>query len=68
MGESAGSMNCIKQWMIERLEGLVDGRVVGTREPCGTRPRFEPRLRCHGFEFDASMFVKDRPGSGFGRR
>ncbi|MFN2227320.1 MAG: CpaF family protein, partial [Anaerolineae bacterium] len=48
-------------------EGERDGRVVGSMEPCGSRPRFEPRLRSHGFEFDASMFMRDRPG-GFGRR
>jgi pilus assembly protein CpaF len=49
-------------------EGERDGRVVGTMEPCGTRPRFEHRLRSHGFEFDPGMFMKDRPGGGFGRR
>jgi pilus assembly protein CpaF len=43
-------------------EGERDGKVIGEMEPCGTRPKFEPRLKSHGFEFDASMFMKEMPG------
>jgi pilus assembly protein CpaF len=43
-------------------EGERDGKVVGQMEPCGVRPRFEPRLKAHGFELGASMFMKEVPG------
>ena len=51
-------------------EGERDGKVVGQMEPCGVRPRFEPRLKSHGFEFDSSMFMKetDMPSFGAPRR
>jgi pilus assembly protein CpaF len=44
-----------------RDEGERDGKVIGEMEPCGIRPRFEPRLKAHGFELDAAMFMKGMP-------
>jgi pilus assembly protein CpaF len=49
-------------------EGERDGRVIGKMEPCGTRPRFEPRLKARGFEFSASMFMKEVPSPMAPRR
>jgi len=43
-------------------EGERDGKVIGEMEPCGIRPKFEPRLKSHGFEFEPSMFTKEMPG------
>jgi pilus assembly protein CpaF len=51
-----------------REEGERDGQVFGEMEPCGIRPRFEPRLKAHGFELDASMFMKEMPGMAPRRR
>jgi pilus assembly protein CpaF len=48
--------------------GEQDGRVVGQMEPCGVRPRFDPRLKVHGFEMEASMFMQTMPGLGSPRR
>jgi pilus assembly protein CpaF len=49
-------------------QGEQDGHVIGTMGPCGVRPRFEPRLKAHGFAFDAAMFMKDAPGLAMSRR
>jgi pilus assembly protein CpaF len=49
-------------------EGEREGKVIGTMGPCGVRPRFEPRLKSHGFEFGAAMFMKDMPAPAMGRR
>jgi len=50
-------------------EGERDGKVLGEMEPCGVRPRFESRLKSHGFELSASMFMKgDVPSFGPQRR
>jgi pilus assembly protein CpaF len=49
-------------------EGERDGKVIGQVRRGGVRPRFEPRLRAHGFEFEASMFVEDVPTFGGMRR
>jgi pilus assembly protein CpaF len=49
-------------------EGERDGKVIGDMEPCGVRPRFEPRLKSYGFEFEASMFMKEVPGMMTRRR
>ena len=35
--------------------------MVGKMEPCGVGLPFEPRIRSHGFEFDAAIF-KGAPG------
>jgi pilus assembly protein CpaF len=40
-------------------QGEQDGKVMGEMEPCGVRPRFEPKLKSYGFELDASMFMKE---------
>jgi pilus assembly protein CpaF len=39
-------------------QGEEDGRVIGEMEPGGLRPKCEPKLRHHGFELPASMFMK----------
>jgi len=39
-------------------EGEREGKVIGHFEPTGVRPKFEPRLRVHGFELPAAMFLK----------
>jgi pilus assembly protein CpaF len=39
-------------------QGEDDGKVLGEMEPGGLRPRCEPKLRHHGFEMPASMFMK----------
>jgi pilus assembly protein CpaF len=39
-------------------EGEEDGKVIGHFEPSGVRPKFETRLKVHGFELPASMFLK----------
>ncbi len=49
-------------------EGEREGKVIGSMGPCGVRPRFEPRLRAHGFEFSATMFMKEAPASMASRR
>jgi pilus assembly protein CpaF len=49
-------------------EGERDGKVIGTMGPCGVRPRFEPRLKSHGFEFGATMFMKEVPAAMAPRR
>jgi pilus assembly protein CpaF len=49
-------------------EGERDGKVIGTTGPCGVRPRFEPRLKSHGFEFAATMFMKEALGPATSRR
>jgi len=49
-------------------EGERDGKVIGQMEPCGVRPRFESRLKSHGFELDASMFMKEGSALGMQRR
>ncbi len=49
-------------------EGERDGVVLGSMGPCGVRPRFEPRLKAHGFEFGATMFMKEMPGAMAPRR
>jgi pilus assembly protein CpaF len=51
-----------------REDGERDGQVIGEMEPCGIRPRFEPRLKAHGFELDASMFMKEMPSMAPRRR
>jgi pilus assembly protein CpaF len=38
--------------------GEEDGRVIGEMEPGGLRPKCEPKLKHHGFELPASMFMK----------
>ncbi len=38
--------------------GEQDGKVVGDMEPGGLRPKCEPKLRNHGFNFTADMFMK----------
>jgi len=38
--------------------GEADGKVVGDMQPGGLRPKCEPKLRNHGFDFPASMFMK----------
>jgi pilus assembly protein CpaF len=45
-------------------EGERDGKILGHLEPCGMRPRFEPRLKAHGFTLSASTFMKSTPGGG----
>jgi pilus assembly protein CpaF len=49
-------------------EGERDGKVIGQVRRGGVRPRFEPRLKAHGFKFEASMFVEDVPSYGSMRR
>jgi pilus assembly protein CpaF len=39
-------------------EGEEEGKVIGEFEPTGIRPKFETRLKVHGFELPASMFFK----------
>jgi len=39
-------------------QGEEDGRVIGEMEPGGLRPKCEPKLKHHGFELPASMFMK----------
>jgi pilus assembly protein CpaF len=39
-------------------EGEEDGKVIGQFEPTGVRPKFDPRLKVHGFDMPASMFFK----------
>lgn len=39
-------------------QGEEDGRVIGEMEPGGLRPKCEPKLRHHGFELPASMFMR----------
>ncbi len=39
-------------------QGEEDGRVIGEMEPGGLRPKCEPKLRHHGFDLPASMFMK----------
>ncbi|MEW5959144.1 MAG: CpaF family protein, partial [Chloroflexota bacterium] len=39
-------------------QGEEDGKVIGELEPGGLRPKCEPKLRHHGFELPASMFMK----------
>lgn len=38
--------------------GEAEGKVVGEMEPGGLRPKCEPKLRNHGFDFPASLFMK----------
>ncbi len=38
--------------------GEEDGKVIGEMEPGGLRPKCEPKLKHHGFELPASMFMK----------
>jgi pilus assembly protein CpaF len=38
--------------------GETDGKVVGEMEPGGLRPKCEPKLRNHGFDFPASLFMR----------
>jgi len=38
--------------------GEADGKVIGEMEPGGLRPKCEPKLKNHGFDFPASMFMK----------
>lgn len=49
-------------------EGERDGKIAGQMEPCGVRPRFEPRLKSHGFDLGAAMFMKEMPGAMTPRR
>jgi pilus assembly protein CpaF len=38
--------------------GEVEGKVVGKMESGGLRPKCEPKLKNHGFDFPPSMFMK----------
>jgi pilus assembly protein CpaF len=38
--------------------GEENGKVIGQMESCGLRPKCEPKLRLHGFNFPSSMFTK----------
>lgn len=58
MTDPAASMLRLKKWMIERLQGFVDDRVIPDRTP-----ETLEMLRSHGFELDAAMFMKDVPGA-----
>lgn len=39
-------------------EGEEDGKVIGRFEPTGIRPKFDTRLKVHGFNLPATMFLK----------
>jgi pilus assembly protein CpaF len=39
-------------------EGEEDGKVIGQFAPGGIRPRFDDRLKVHGFDLPATMFLK----------
>jgi pilus assembly protein CpaF len=39
-------------------EGEADGKVLGCFEPTGIRPKFDTRLKVHGFDMPATMFLK----------
>jgi pilus assembly protein CpaF len=39
-------------------KGEEDGRVIGEMEPGGLRPKCEPKLKHHGFNLPAAMFMK----------
>jgi pilus assembly protein CpaF len=39
-------------------ESEVDGKVLGHFEPTGIRPKFDTRLKVHGFDMPATMFLK----------
>lgn len=39
-------------------KGEEDGRVIGDFEPTGIRPKFDPRLKVHGFNMPGTMFLK----------
>jgi pilus assembly protein CpaF len=40
--------------------GEKEGKVIGEMEPGGLRPKCEPKLRNHGFDLPASMFMKSK--------
>jgi pilus assembly protein CpaF len=40
--------------------GEQEGTVIGEMEPGGLRPKCEPKLRNHGFDLPASMFMKSK--------
>jgi pilus assembly protein CpaF len=44
-------------------EGEEDGKVLGRFEATGIRPKFDPRLKVHGFDLPARMFMKRRTTS-----
>jgi pilus assembly protein CpaF len=39
-------------------EGEEDGKVIGRFEPTGIRPKFDTRLKVHGFNLPATVFTK----------
>ena len=39
-------------------KGEEDGKVIGEMEPGGLRPKCEPKLKHHGFNLPAAMFMK----------
>jgi pilus assembly protein CpaF len=39
-------------------ESEADGKVLGHFEPTGIRPKFDTRLKVHGFDMPATMFLK----------
>ncbi|KAA3665077.1 MAG: CpaF family protein [Chloroflexi bacterium] len=45
-------------------EGEKDGKVIGGFEPGGMRPDCEPRLKNHGFNLPASMYLHQASGRG----
>lgn len=39
-------------------EGEQDGKVIGHFEPTGIRPKFDARLKMHGFDMPGTLFIK----------
>jgi pilus assembly protein CpaF len=55
-------------FVYERMGIDENGKVIGRFRPTGIRPRFADRLKAHGIELPASLFVDTPPAAAGGGR